>query len=1636
MRLLRVLLALLLALGALLAGVPAQAGVVNAFTLNYDQVVYGDFLEVGNGSLRCPTAADRPPLYGSATVDKCATTATGATVTGDGNYNDDFYMLQADVDGDAATFNSSRATLRVPPGATVDFARLNWAGNTGRFPGTTALRCGARGSAAAVVPSGAAATPAQQPVTFTVGDKAQRVSAVAVTEDPAGTYAGSGQYYSAYADVTSAFAGAATGTDLTVTAANVWGVSGFGCMAGWSLVVVYKYAERDPVHAPSKREVFVYDGHVRQNSSDPETTVTVRGFRSTAATTRIGVTAYEGDRNITGDAFKVNRTAIAEPGTRRTDNFFISLADGRSEPGAVNNWSVDAKSFETTAIPVGATSADLAFSTNGDSYLAQNLVFSVAVPELQIDKVADPATAHEGDQITYTIRVTNPSGAPARDVRVSDPRFPACDRVFGTLAGGRSETYTCTAPAPADDVTNTAKVTGTSSLGDALDGTSSATVDVIHPAITLTKQADKPAYRVGDQVVFTMTVTNSGDVPLTALRVEDPKVPDCARNLPGVLAPGERRAFTCTTTAPVQDDVNSATASGADRLGKRVTDAAEAPVPIVRPGIELTKTADPTTVRAGDEVTFTLTVRNTGDSPLDPVRIEDSRTPACARTLPGPLAAGASQTHTCTARLTETTTNTATATGRDGSGQDVTASAQATVTVLKPGVAIEKSATPQVVRAGEEVTFTIRVTNTGDSELTGVTVTDPKVPACDRVLDRLAPGASRELSCRAPVTEDQVNTATVTGTPPVGPPVTASDDASVDVVRPAVEITKTASPETVREGDEVTFTVEVRNTGDVPLTRVAVADPVLPACARTLPDLAPGARESYSCTWTAGATDLVNTATVTGTDPTGRQVTASDDAAVDVVHPGIEVTKTASPESVREGDAVTFTVVVKNSGDVPLREVVVTDPAAPGCATTIAELAAGAERRISCTVTAGAQDLVNTASATGKPPVGPPVTDDGTATVRVLNPGINITKEVRGGPFREGDPVTFTITVVNAGDSALTDVVVADPVAPGCARVFDSLAAGASQRYECTMAAPADDVVNTATVTGKPPVGPPVTDADDAAVDVVHPGIEVTKTASPDTVRPGDAVTFTVVVRNSGDTELTRVVVTDPEVPACDRVVDRLAAGEELRYQCTWTATGDLVNTVAATGEPPVGPPVRDDGSARVDVQNPGVEIIKDVEGGPFRAGDAVTFRIAVRNTGDVPLRAVEVRDPVAPECARTFPELAVGAREVYPCTMTAPAEDVVNTAIVTGKPPTGPDVSDVDDAPVDVVNPGITVEKSVSPATARPGDEVTYTIVVRNAGDVPLTDVRVTDDREPRCGFTLPVLAAGASVERTCVVTAAQDVTNTATATGTDPTGRPVTDTDDAVLDVIGPGLRVVKTGPAKPLLSGQEAQFTVVVTNTGDVPLTGVVLSDPVAPGCSVTVGDLAPGQSSQPVRCAVTMREGDVVNTVRATGTDPTGRPVTDTDTATAVLGRAGIDLVKTADQEEAAPGRTVTWKLTVRNTGNVDLVPVVVDDPASSKCSRAFDRLRANETQTWTCTGIAPSSGTLVNTATATGQPDTAEPSGPVTDTDSASVRVPGPGPGPTPPLAKTGASPAVFLWAGLAMVLVGLVAVFGARRRRS
>ncbi|SDL17438.1 DUF11 domain-containing protein [Streptomyces indicus] len=388
---------------------PAAAVVVEPFAKRYDEALYGDFIELGNAVLDCPSA---PPDEAA----NCRDAQSGANNMN----NNQFTMEYTDTAGLSATvINSSTGKVEIPPGAEVAYARMYWGGNTGTYRrfGTQLIDyCDTAGPA--TKPAGDPLT--KQPV-LKVGSGAEtRVTVQNAVATPSTT--GGPHYYTAEADVTRQFAGVPTGSEVPVAVGDVWAPTGKGCVGGWSLYVVYKYDAPEPTHAPDRKHVYLYGGHVVQRSSDPDTTIKVDGFyRSGDGPLRAGVTAFEGDRNVLRDTFLVNGTNIPnEEGV--TNNFFDSHAMGCDQPCDDNNFSIDAKTVEIPAatIPQGATTANLTFRTRNDTYVPSALAFSVPVPDVEITKTASPKNIQPGDKLTYTVTAKNISRLPYPGAKFTD----------------------------------------------------------------------------------------------------------------------------------------------------------------------------------------------------------------------------------------------------------------------------------------------------------------------------------------------------------------------------------------------------------------------------------------------------------------------------------------------------------------------------------------------------------------------------------------------------------------------------------------------------------------------------------------------------------------------------------------------------------------------------------------------------------------------------------------------------------------------------------------------------------------------------------------------------------------------------------------------------------------------------------------------------------------------------------------------------------------------------------------------------------------------------------------------------------------------------------------------------------------
>ena len=206
-----------------------------------------------------------------------------------------------------------------------------------------------------------------------------------------------------------------------------------------------------------------------------------------------------------------------------------------------------------------------------------------------------------------------------------------------------------------------------------------------------------------------------------------------------------------------------------------------------------------------------------------------------------------------------------------------------------------------LAHSGDQVTYTVVVTNTGSVPLTITALTDSLYPAlitaCPQAVGSLlASGASFTCTYTVAASADAHNVAAISAVDGLDRGLSASDGTYVDVINPAISIVKTANPESVSVSGPVTYTYVVTNTGDTMLHDVTVTDDILGAIG-TVGQLAGGESVTMAKTVQVDAsTPPRNIGTAVGTDVLGQTVLATDDAVIAVVLAAVaELPRTGSP---------------------------------------------------------------------------------------------------------------------------------------------------------------------------------------------------------------------------------------------------------------------------------------------------------------------------------------------------------------------------------------------------------------------------------------------------------------------------------------------------------------------------------------------------------------------------------------------------------------------------------------------------------------------------------------------------------------------------------------------------------------------
>ncbi|WP_198314203.1 Ig-like domain-containing protein [Alkalitalea saponilacus] len=1131
------------------------------------------------------------------------------------------------------------------------------------------------------------------------------------------------------------------------------------------------------------------------------------------------------------------------------------------------------------------------------------------VADLSITKSVNEGTPNVGSNVVFTITVTNGGPSDATNVVVTDNLPSGYTYVsdnggaattvsgnnvtwnIGTMANGASQTLEITATVLASgDYNNIATVSSTTDDPDDTNDSDNQSVTPNPVAdLSIAKSVNEGTPNVGSNVVFTITVTNGGPSDATNVVVTD--------NLPSGYTYVSDNGGAATTVSGNNVTWNIGTmANGASQT------------------LEITAT-----VLASGDYNNIATVSSTTDDPDD--------------------------------------TN-------DSDNQSVTPNPVADLSIAKS----VNEGTPNV---GSNVVFTITVTNGGPSDATNVVVTDNLPSGYTYVSDNggaattvsgnnvtwnigtMANGASQTLEITATVlaSGDYNNIATVSSTTDDPDDTNDSDNQSVTPNPVAdLSIAKSVNEGTPNVGSNVVFTITVTNGGPSDATNVVVTDN-LPSGYTYVSDnggaattvsgnnvtwnigtMANGASQTLEITATVLASgDYNNIATVSSTTDDPDDTNDSDNQSV-TPNPvaDLSIAKSVNEGTPNVGSNVVFSITVSNGGPSDATNVVVTDNLPSGytyvsdnggAATTVSgnnvtwnigTMANGASQTLEITATVLASGDYNNIATVSSTTDDPDDTNDSDNQSVTPNPvaDLSIAKSVNEGTPNVGSNVVFSITVSNGGPSDATNVVVTDNLPSGYTYVSDNggaattvsgnnvtwnigtLANGASQTLEITATVLASgDYNNIATVSSTTDDPDDTNDSDNQSV-TPNPvaDLSIAKSVNEGTPNVGSNVVFTITVTNGGPSDATNVVVTD-----------NLPSGYTY---------------------------VSDNGGAATTV-----------------SGNNVTWNIGT---------------------------MANGASQTLEITATVLASgDYNNIATVssdTNDSNTGNNTNNQTLTPTPVAD--LSIAKSVNEGTPNVGSNVVFTITVTNGGPSDATNVVVNDNLPS--GYTYVSDNSGGTTTVTgnnviwnigTMANGASQVLNI-TATVNEPTGT----TDEylnsasingnefdsnennnnsqvGITPHYNASITLEKTGTYSDVTennmhyAGDIITYSFVITNTGNVTLSNIVLKDEMLNLEETLASSIAPGNHINVGNKTYTITQNDIENGSISNTATVTAEKWNEVEVTANDSHEKNIDQITelqisieniSPSSTYSAVGEDIIFKTIVSNTGNLIVENVNITD----------------------------------------------------------------------------------------------------------
>ena len=1268
-------------------------------------------------------------------------------------------------------------------------------------------------------------------------------------------------------------------------------------------------------------------------------------------------------------------------------------------------WTLDIDSGKTVELKVNVTVEDYGVLVNRVTVGDKTSSVDIAVPEIIPDKTANVTDANFGDNVTYTVTVTNDGDVDASQVVIVDQLGNGLKYVSSSDGGVWDEkTNTVTwivdlAAGKTKTLNVVATVVGYGNVTNSLAvGNKTSKINVNVPEITPNKTVDNKNPNFGDNVTYTIVVSNDGAADAKNVVVKDILAPgfkfieanyggvydELTRTVTWIVDVNAKGHVDLTIKVTVEDYgvlTNNVT------VGNKTSS-----VNITVPEIIPNKTADIENPNFGDEVTYTVNITNVGKSDAVNVAVRDVLGEGLELiSADGGVYNPITRTITWTVNLNSGETKSFKVVAKVMGYGNVTNSLvvgnkTSAVDVDVPEIIPSKDADNKYPNFGDSIDYTITVNNIGKADAKHVVVVDRLDKGLKYVSSShngvydeashtvtwvvdIAAGSSLDLTVTAFAEEYGVLTNIVS----VG-----DKSASVDVNVPEIIPNKTADIENPNFGDNVTYTVTVTNDGNADAKAVVVRD----VLGKDLKFVSATGTYTFdeatnTITWTvdvdAGKTE---TFTVVATvinygDVTNSLVVGNKTFNKNVTVPEITPDKTVDNENPNFGDNLTYTVTVKNEGNGNATDVIIVDNLGKGLEyvsstgnydnktntiTWKVDLASGETKTF--TVVAkiiGYTDVTNEVTVGNK-----------TSAVTVNIPEIIPAKDVNNTTPNFGDKVEYTITVNNNANKDAKQVVIVDTLGKGLKFINAShngkydestrtitwiidLGAGESAVFSVNAAVEAYGNINNTVVVGNK----------SATKNITVPEIIPGKSVDVENPNFGDTVTYTVVVTNNGVVDAKQVVVKDildkglkfvkatgeytfdEDSRTVTWIVD-LAKGESQTFYVTAVAEayGVLINDVT------VG-----DNTASADVVVP--EIIPDKTANITNPnfGDKVDYTVTVTNDGMGDANNVVivdrlgegltfvsasdngVWDPVK-RTVTWIVDLAKGESKVFSVIAIVSGYGNVTNSLVVGNKTIS----------VNVTVPEIIPDKTVGIENPNFGDNVTYTVKVTNDGIGDANNVVVKDilgegltfvdatgnytfDEATRTVTWIVDLAKGES--RTfyvnAIVSGYGNVTNSLVV-GNKTTG----------VNVTVPEINPDKTANITNPNFGDKVDYTVTVTNDGMGDAKDVVVRDVLGEGLTFVdaTGNYSFDEVTRTVTWIVDLAKGEsrtfYVNAIVSGYGNVTNSLVVGNKTAGVNVTVPEINPDKTANISNPNFGDKVDYTVTVTNDGIGDAKDVVVRD----------------------------------------------------------------------------------------------------------